>query len=92
MRTEHLQGQRMSLSQYRREREEWERKHEQKVKMNNRMVNVDNGYYQQSVNTAYGKSMGQALQEVRKNSHITHNQELTSFNGTAIHNGLIKPS
>ena len=92
MRPEHMQNTNMSLQQYKRERELWEKKERDKALRNQKMTNVNQGYYNQVRDVTYGKSMSDALQEVRKNNHITHNQELMSFSGTAIHNGTIKPT
>ena len=87
-----MQNTNMSLQQYKRERELWEKKERDKALRNQKMTNVNQGYYNQVRDVTYGKSMSDALQEVRKNNHITHNQELMSFSGTAIHNGTIKPT
>ena len=92
MRPEHMQNTNMSLQQYKRERELWEKKERDKALRNQKMTNVNQGYYNQVRDVTYGKSMSDALQEVRKNNHITHNQELMSFSGTSIHNGTIKPT
>ena len=92
MRPEHMQNTNMSLQQYKRERELWEKKERDKALRNQKITNVNQGYYNQVRDVTYGKSMSDALQEVRKNNHITHNQELMSFSGTAIHNGTIKPT
>ena len=92
MRPEHMQNTNMSLQQYKRERELWEKNERDKALRNQKMTNVNHGYYNQVRDVTYGKSMSDALQEVRKNNHITHNQELMSFSGTAIHNGTIKPT
>ena len=87
-----MQGTTMSIHQYKREREAYEKKQQQKSKLNNKMVNINQSYYDQVRNTTYGKSMSDALKEVRKNNHITHNQELVSFSGTAMYNGKIEPT
>ena len=74
MRPEHMQNTNMSLQQYKRERELWEKKERDKALRNQKMTNVNQGYYNQVRDVTYGKSMSDALQEVRKNNHITHNQ------------------
>ena len=77
------------LDIYRRKLLDKKKREASKSQMDTHLLNVENNRYQQSVSSSRDNYMVDALKKVRQ-SNVTHDENLTAFNGTWLHNQAIK--